>query len=94
MELLMRAVLFGMPDSGPFRDDPQAHPPDRERGQATQAPKPGLANGAPLSLRIRCGRPYSANARAKRCWVAARVRLSSPSQRNTKRLNPSRKVNG
>ncbi len=39
-------------------------------------PKPVLAKGPRLSLRIRSGNPYSANARSKRRRVASKLRMS------------------
>src|SRR5688572_12526188 len=45
MKLLMRAILFGMAEGDPLRDNPQAHPPDRESRQAGEA---GARKGAPV----------------------------------------------
>lgn len=54
MKLLVRAVLLGMTGSDAFGHNTESHPPDRQPGQA---PSPGLANGPPLSLRMRAGKP-------------------------------------
>ena len=91
MKLFMRPVLIRAP--GAMRSGTI---PSRihQTARRDNRPSPIPANGPPLSLRIRWGKPYSANARAKRRCVASRVRPSNPSHRNTKRLNPSRSVNG
>jgi hypothetical protein len=39
-----------------LREDPQAYPPGREL-----RPRVAVAKGTPLSVRIRCGSPYSRN---------------------------------
>src|SRR5262249_58589714 len=68
MKLLMRAVLFRCP--GAIRS---GRMPKRihQTASAERPPRPGLANGPPLSLRMRSGKPYSANARANRRCVSS-----------------------
>ena len=69
VKLLVRPVLFRMARQNAFRTNPQLQPPD---GEMRQPPRPVLAKGVPLSLRIPSGRPYSANARLNRRRVSRR----------------------
>jgi hypothetical protein len=58
----MAAVLRRPPGLDQFRQDPQAHPP---RESVDNRAKVVVANGTPLSVRIRVGSPYSLNSRVK-----------------------------
>ena len=56
VEPLQAPVLFRMPRFDALWEDPQLHPPHYS------PPRPTLANGGPLSVRMVCGRPYSRKA--------------------------------
>ena len=60
-------VLFRMPRLDPFLPDPQLHPLRRQPAQPATALRE--ANGAPLSVRMAPGSPYSRNM----CFAHART---------------------
>jgi hypothetical protein len=91
VKLFVRPVLFGVPGIDALGHNPEADPPDRQGRQAPEARPP---KRGPIVTANPKGRPYSANARSKRGRVTARVCAVRASQRSTKRLKPSRSVNG
>jgi hypothetical protein len=62
MELLVRAILLGMAERDPLRDNARRIHQTESRDKPAS---PLLAKGLPLSLRMRCGNPDAANARSK-----------------------------
>ena len=73
MHPLVPPVLLRMPGFNPLRHDPQLHPPHRQPRQSRYAPVD--ANGAPLSVRIASGMPYSRKHRFKDRLHSRRVHL-------------------
>lgn len=91
MHAFVPAILFRVARLDELRPDPQAQPP---HAQGESRPSAIVANGTPLSVRMRTGRPNSRNARSKKGLVSLVLTDRSARHASRKRDAPSAMVSG